>query len=191
MIHTLAQQWVSLSVIVFVAAASTIYLQIVQRHLAPQYWDDDWRNEHQLMVNGVVILPAIVAWAPTVEELIFRLPLLWFAELSSVSVGAIVLTTTLFSLTHLQLYVGPGFVPIPRHAGARWTADPNVRQANKRDAIFSFAIGLAAGLLVVITQQLWTAVVAHLATNVGATVYNAVGVAKHQLAQVALNSDKS
>lgn len=92
----------SIVILASIALATIFYCRWLIKHYGEEFKSVAWHKEHELKVSLVLGTPLIVVYAPAVEELIFRAPLI--IAFSSVTTNAwygILASSLAFSLMHL------------------------------------------------------------------------------------------
>lgn len=91
----------SILIIAIVAGATFLYLQLVIKRFGDNFNSVEWHKNNQLKVALTVGIPLNSVWAPAVEELIFRAPLIIaFGAMSSVAWYGVLASSALFALPH-------------------------------------------------------------------------------------------
>jgi len=91
----------SVLVIAVIAGATLLYLKWVIKRFGDDFKSVEWHKKNQWKVIWTVGTPLTNAWAPAVEELIFRAPLIIaFSAMSSVAWYGVFASSGLFALSH-------------------------------------------------------------------------------------------
>ena len=91
----------SVLVIACIAGATRLYLKYVIKRFGDNFKSVEWYKNNQWKVIWTVGTPLINVWAPAVEELIFRAPLIIaFGAMSSVAWYGVFASSGLFALSH-------------------------------------------------------------------------------------------
>lgn len=91
----------SVLVIACVAGATLLYKKWVIKRFGDNFKSVEWHKKNQWKVMWTVGMPLTNVWAPAVEELIFRAPLIVaFSAMSSVAWYGVFASSGLFALSH-------------------------------------------------------------------------------------------
>lgn len=163
-----------------IALATFFYCKWIIKHYGEEFKSVAWHEEHQLKVTLTVGMPLMSLYAPAVEELIFRAPLI--IAFSSVTTNAwygICASSLTFSLVHLfgKKVLMPEILAA-RQGGEHQTDDVIVEadrihaQLGKAvlrrkvwHAACTFIIGIFISYFAVASQSLWVAFGIHAAWN--------------------------
>lgn len=147
-----------------IALISTVYLHYLVAWVGPSFWDGSWIHTHPAKSTLLFVVPAALIWAPTMEELLFRLPLLLlFERMDTWAQVGVIVSSVLFGACHALFYdTCPGFVirPVPI------VLSPREYRQMRRQIIVSTLGGLTIGTATVLSQRLWVPIVAHAIWNV-------------------------
>jgi membrane protease YdiL (CAAX protease family) len=91
----------SVLVIAGIAAAIFIYLKWIIKRFGDDFKSVEWHKQNQWKVIWSVGTPLTNVWAPTIEELVFRAPIIIaFSAMSSFAWYGVLTSSILFSLAH-------------------------------------------------------------------------------------------
>ena len=91
----------SVLIIAVIGGATFLYLKWVVKRFGDNFKSVEWHKQNQWKVTWTVGTPLINVWAPAVEELIFRAPLIIaFSAISSVAWYGVFASSGLFALLH-------------------------------------------------------------------------------------------
>lgn len=91
----------SVLIIAAIAGATLLYLKWVIKRFGDNFKSVEWLKKNQWKVVWTVGTPLTNVWAPAVEELIFRAPLIIaFSAMSSVAWYGVFASSGLFALSH-------------------------------------------------------------------------------------------
>lgn len=91
----------SILVIACIAGATRLYVKWVLKRFGDNFKSVEWHKKNEWKVIWMVGTPMTNVWAPAVEELIFRAPLIvGFGAMSSVAWYGVFASSGLFALTH-------------------------------------------------------------------------------------------
>ena len=91
----------SILIIACIAGATLLYMKWVIKHFGDNFKSVEWHKQNQWKVSWTVSTPLIYVWAPAVEEIVFRAPLIIaFSAMSSVAWYGVFASSGLFALLH-------------------------------------------------------------------------------------------
>ena len=163
-----------------IAGATILYLRWVIKRFGDNFKSVEWHKKNQLKVAWTVGTPLINVWAPAVEELIFRAPLIIvFGAMSSAAWYGIFVSSGLFALSH---WFGKK-IWMPEIISARengnYESDDVTTEVNRLSAeggkmimarkalhvVFTLPLGILAGYYGIKYQSVWVAFGIHSAWN--------------------------
>ncbi|MEK7452739.1 MAG: CPBP family intramembrane glutamic endopeptidase [Patescibacteria group bacterium] len=170
----------SVLVIACIAGATLLYMKWVIKRFGDNFKSVEWHKKNQWKVVWTVSTPLTNVWAPAVEELIFRAPLIIaFSAMSSVAWYGVFASSGLFALTH---WFGKK-IWIPEILSARENGDHKSddvmaevdrlhQEAGKRilvqkvfHVVFTLPLGILAGYYGIKYQSVWVAFGIHSVWN--------------------------
>lgn len=127
-----------------------------------------------------IIFPTVVVYAPTIEEVMFRLPLiLAFSTINRQSLHVIVISGLLFGLHHIT---NPGSTfrelpdDLPLSAIKNRENDEKIGFRNYYQVVMTSILGILAGYFSVKFQSIWVAVAIHVLWNTLGIVTIGLGI---------------
>lgn len=170
----------SILVIACIAVATLLYMKWVIKRFGDNFKSVNWHKKNQWKVIWTISTPLTNVWAPAVEELIFRAPLIIaFAAMSSFAWYGVFASSGLFALSH---WFGKKIL-MPEILSARendnhktddLVAEVNRLRAEKGKMImvrkvlhvfFSLILGILAGYYGIKYQSVWVAFGIHSGWN--------------------------
>jgi membrane protease YdiL (CAAX protease family) len=170
----------SILIIAAIAGATLLYLKWVIKSFGDNFKSVEWHKKNQWKVIWTVGTPLTNVWAPAVEELIFRAPLIIaFSAMSSVAWYGVFASSGLFALSH---WFGKK-IWMPEILSARENGnhktDDVVAEMNRLHAeegkmimvrkvlhiVFTLPLGILAGYYGIKYQSVWVAFGIHSVWN--------------------------
>lgn len=171
----------SVLVIACIAGATFLYVKWVIKRFGDNFKSVEWHKKNQWKVIWTVGMPLTNVWAPAIEELIFRAPLIIaFGAMSSVAWYGVFASSTLFALMH---WFGKK-IWLLEILSARKNDDHKSddvvaeierlhREAGKKrilvkkvlHVVFTLPLGILAGYYGIKYQSIWVAFGIHLVWN--------------------------
>lgn len=170
----------SILVIAGIAGISFFYVKWIIKRYGDDYNSVEWHQQNKWKVTWTVGTPIMNVWAPTIEELIFRAPLIIaFSTLSSFAWYGILASSVLFSLTH---WFGKK-IGMPEILSAQEENEnesdnlesevERLHQKNSKDilirrvlnVILTLPLGILAGYYGIKYQSVWLSIGIHSAWN--------------------------
>lgn len=170
----------SILIIACIAGVTLLYLKLIVKRFGDSFKSVEWHEKNKQKVAWVVGAPFINIWAPAVEELIFRAPLvIAFSAMSSFAWYGILSSSALFALTH---WVGKK-IWIPEILSARENGEHKFddlktevnrlhQEAGKKiivrkvlHVILTLFLGILAGYYGIKYQSIWVSFGIHSAWN--------------------------
>ncbi|MFH0892178.1 MAG: CPBP family intramembrane glutamic endopeptidase [Candidatus Falkowbacteria bacterium] len=91
----------SVFILAGIAGVTLLYLKLIIKRFGKNFKSVEWHERNKRKVAWSVGTPSVSLWAPAVEELIFRAPLIIaFSAISSVAWYGIFASSALFALMH-------------------------------------------------------------------------------------------
>ena len=170
----------SVLVIACIAGATFLYSKWVVKRFGDNFKSVEWHKKNQWKVIWTVGIPLTNVWAPAVEELIFRAPLIIaFSAVSSIAWYGVFASSGLFALSH---WFGKK-IWMPEILSARENgnhkSDDVVAEVNRLNAeegkmimvrkvlhvVFTLPLGILAGYYGIKYQSIWVAFGIHSVWN--------------------------
>ncbi|OHA50340.1 MAG: hypothetical protein A3A80_00600 [Candidatus Terrybacteria bacterium RIFCSPLOWO2_01_FULL_44_24] len=176
-----------IAVIATIAALTWLYIKALSHHIGENSKSITWLKKNP-KIALLVGLPTLFIWAPTVEELIFRAPLIIvFGAMSPYAWIGIVVSNIIFAVIHQGKNSVRKHIEFSTHLsnqeGELATDDYETERAGfiasqpKQTTvakIFSvipqFALGMLSGYLGITNQSIWLSVGIHCAWNIFAVI---------------------
>ena len=170
----------SVLVIASIALITRVYLKWIIGRFDENAKSVQWHQQNKWKVFWLVGMPVQIVWAPTVEELIFRAPLvLAFSGMSSFAWYGILTSAVLFSLMHWSgKKIWMPEILLARAEGSHKSDDIGEeverlhQEAGKKilvsrisHVIFALLAGISAGYYGILYQSIWVSVGIHAAWN--------------------------
>lgn len=168
----------SFAVIALIAVMAVVYVRCAVRRWFPKEKIDsiEWVKENRSKLMWRLSAPLLYIQAPTLEELIFRGPLLLlFVSLSSQAWIGIAVSAVLFGIAH---WFGPKIlfseVEALKKIGELSVAAKEMEAEQPKlvllrrilHVVFATILGLIAGYLTIKCQSLWAGVLVHMVWNI-------------------------
>jgi len=170
----------SVLVIACIAGTTLLYMKWVIKRFGDNFKSTEWHKKNQWRVIWTVGTPLTNVWAPAVEELIFRAPLIIaFGAMSSVAWYGVFVSSGLFALSH---WFG-NKIWMPEILSARENGDHKSddvvaevdrlhQKAGRRilvqkvlHVVLTFPLGILAGYYGIKYQSIWVSFGIHSAWN--------------------------
>ena len=170
----------SVLVIACIAGTTLLYMKWVIKRFGDNFKSTEWHKKNQWRVIWTVGTPLTNVWAPAVEELIFRAPLIIaFGAMSSVAWYGVFVSSGLFALSH---WFGKK-IWMPEILSARENGDHKSddvvaevdrlhQKAGRRilvqkvlHVVLTFPLGILAGYYGIKYQSIWVSFGIHSAWN--------------------------
>lgn len=171
----------SIVILICVAIATRLYLWWIAKRFGKNLKSVNWHKKNELKVASMFGTPLIYIFAPALEELIFRAPIIVaFSTVSSVAWYGILASSGLFALAHWR----GKKVWMPEILDGNHKSDDVAEEINRLHAeagkmimvrkashvIVTLFLGILAGYYGIKCQSLWVAFGIHVAWNIVAPV---------------------
>ena len=170
----------SVLVIACIAGVTLLYMKWIIKRFGDNFKSVEWHKKNKWRVIWTVGIPLINVWAPAVEELIFRAPLIIaFGAMSSVAWYGVFASSGLFALSHwLGKKILMPDILSARENGNHKTDDVEA-EANRLHTeegkmimvrkvlhvVFALPLGILAGYYGIKYQSVWVAFGIHSVWN--------------------------
>jgi len=134
-----------------IAGIAFLYLKWIARRLGDNFTNEEWREKNVAKILLTVGAPTYYVFAPAVEELIFRAPLIiLFGAMTSFAWYGILISSVLFALMHL----------LSQEERKKTLAHKAYR------FVATFVLSVLAGYYGIVNQSIWTSFGIHVAWNI-------------------------
>ncbi len=163
----------SVLVLACIAGATLLYLKwIIKRFGESNFKSVEWYEKNKWKVGWTIGTPLANVWAPAVEEIIFRAPLIIaFSAVSSVAWGGILASSGLFAIAHWSgKKIWMPEILFARESGDHKSDDvvTEINRLHQKEGkmimvrkvlhvIFAFLLGILAGYYSIKYQSIWVA----------------------------------
>ncbi|MCX6815325.1 MAG: CPBP family intramembrane metalloprotease [Candidatus Aenigmarchaeota archaeon] len=174
----------SISTIGCIILAAFIYLKIMFKRFEDDLKSVDWVQKNVLKVTLLFTVPLIGIWAPFVEEMVYRAPLiLVFQSTTIYSWIAILVSSAIFGIAHWSSPTATMFDVFSEKEEGALETDDSIKELKKVEekkgnvilrrvinVISGFTLGILCGYYGIKYQSIWVAVGIHVAWNLLAPV---------------------
>lgn len=175
----------SILIIACIAGATFLYLKLVIKRFGDNFKSVEWHRENKRKVIWTVSIPLILIYGPSLEELIFRAPLIIaFSEMSSFAWYGVFASSGIFALLHWfgkKIWLPEVFSAREKNEHETDSIKEEVKRLHQKagkeiivrkalSVVFSLLVGILAGYYGIKYQSIWVSFGIHLVWNLTAPI---------------------